>query len=140
MSSTLNEEIGNLLAEQLPDVELLLVEKSGSQLRIFVDHPEGVGLDICQSVSTVLAPLTERFGLEVSSPGNDRPLVKPEHFRRFEGRRAKISLAQPVADKTKTLSGEIVEAGEEQLTIVADDGVVSLPYTAIGRANLVPAA
>lgn len=133
-------EVERALASVLPEVEVLLVERNGTTLRIFIDHPDGVGLDLCQQVSELLSEMRETYALEVSSPGSDRPLTKPAHFSRFCGRRAKIKLCEPVeGDRSGTISGEIVQAGEETITIAADDGMVSLPYTAIGRANLVPA-
>ncbi len=88
--ATLQTEIEERLAELEPDVEVLLAEVvGGGTLRIFIDHPEGVTLALCERVTAALAPLRERYTLEVSSPGIERPLTKPEHFRRFVGRRAR---------------------------------------------------
>ena len=63
---------------------------AGGRLRVFIDHPEGVTLALCERVTAALTPLRERYTLEVSSPGIERPLTKPEHFRRFVGRRARV--------------------------------------------------
>ena len=59
-------------------------------MRLFIDHPEGVSLGLCERVTHQLAELREEYALEVSSPGPERPLTKPQHFRRFLGRRARV--------------------------------------------------
>ena len=70
---------------------MLLAEVvGGGTLRVFVDHPEGVTLALCERVTVALTALRERYTVEVSSPGIERPLTKPEHFRRFVGRRARV--------------------------------------------------
>jgi hypothetical protein len=56
----------------------------------FIDHPQGVSLDLCERVTQHLAHVREEYALEVSSPGPRRPLTKPDHFRRFVGRRARV--------------------------------------------------
>ncbi len=74
-----------------PDVEVLLAEVvGGGTLRLFVDHPDGVTLEVCERVTRALEDVRERYALEVSSPGSQRPLTKPTHFRRFLGRRARV--------------------------------------------------
>ncbi|MGH2853881.1 MAG: ribosome maturation factor RimP [Solirubrobacteraceae bacterium] len=88
---TLQREIEEQLAEREPEVEVLLAEVvGGGTLRVFIDHPDGVTLVLCERVTAALAELRERYSLEVSSPGPERPLSKPEHFRRFVGRRARV--------------------------------------------------
>lgn len=82
------EEIENRIAEIDPEVEFLTVENAGGDaLRIYIDHPGGVNLEICQKVTSGLGELLEDHTLEVSSPGPHRPLTKPSHYARFEGRR-----------------------------------------------------
>src|SRR3954451_21010257 len=74
-----------------PDLEVLLVEQAGGgRLRLFIDHPKGVDLAPCERVTRALGELPPQYALEVSSPGPARPLVKPDHFRRFVGRRVKV--------------------------------------------------
>src|SRR5437588_1050020 len=93
MSPTnLQEEIESRLATSEPKVEVLLAEMSGSTLRLFIDHPDGVTLALCERVSERLADYRESYSLEVSSPGQDRPLTKPQHYTRFLGRRARVRL------------------------------------------------
>src|SRR6201990_1499104 len=89
--STIQAEIEARLAEVEPDVEVLLAEGVGGDLvRLFIDHPQGVTLDLCERVTKHLPAVREQYALEVSSPGVQRPLTKPEHFRRYLGRRAKV--------------------------------------------------
>jgi ribosome maturation factor RimP len=91
MSSLLQREVEELLVEREPDVEALLAEVvGGGTLRVFIDHPDGVTLALCERVSALLSPLRERYTLEVSSPGAQRPLTRPEHYRRFVGRHARV--------------------------------------------------
>jgi ribosome maturation factor RimP len=132
------EEIEGRLAAVEPDVEVLLAEVvSRSTLRLFIDHPQGVTLALCERVSGHLNDYRDRYALEVSSPGQDRPLTKPQHYTRFLGRRARVRLRE-AADGHKSLTGELVGASEQDVTIAAPDGVVTIPYEQIVRSNLVP--
>jgi ribosome maturation factor RimP len=120
-----------------PDVEVLLVEQpAAGRLRLFIDHPKGVDLGLCERVTRQLSELLEAYSLEVSSPGPTRPLVKPDHFRRFVGRRVHVR-TRSEHDGRKSFTGELVGATDDQVTVAADDGVVSIPYTDINRSNLV---
>jgi ribosome maturation factor RimP len=134
-------DIEQRLATAEPDVELLACEKLGSdRLRLFIDHPEGVSLAVCERVTEHLRPLLVDYALEVSSPGPQRPLTKPDHFRRFLGRRARVRLREPRDGQHKSYTGELVGASDSEVTVAADDGVVSIPYSDINRSNLVPEA
>jgi ribosome maturation factor RimP len=137
----LQTEIESNLAVTEPEVEVLLVEVIGGPpsgtLRLFIDHPDGVTLSLCERVSAQLNGYRDRYALEVSSPGQDRPLTKPQHFSRFLGRRAKLRLREPRCDH-KSLTGELVGASEREVTIAAGDGVVTIPYEQIARSNLIP--
>jgi len=136
--STIQTDIEALLAPVEPDVEVLLAEVvGGSTVRLYIDHPEGVTLALCERVTHQLTPIRERYGLEVSSPGSDRPLTKPAHFRSFIGRRARVR-TRDARDGHTSYTGELVGATEEEVTIAAETGVVSIPYAAIARSNLVP--
>ncbi len=104
---------------------------------MFIDHPDGVTLALCERVSTRLNDYRDRYSLEVSSPGLDRPLTKPQHYSRFLGRQAKVRL-RDAPDGHRSLTGELVGASEKEVTIAADDGVVSIPYDQIARSNLIP--
>jgi ribosome maturation factor RimP len=134
----LQQEIETRLAKEAPDVEVLLAEVvSGETLRLFIDHPDGVTLALCERVTGLLADYRDRYTLEVSSPGQDRPLTKPQHFSRFLGRRAQVRLRE-ARDGHKHVTGELVGASEQEVTIAAAEGVVSIPYEQIARSNLVP--
>jgi ribosome maturation factor RimP len=135
--SELHEEIENRLAESEPEVEVLLAEVSGSTLRLYIDHPDGVTLALCERVSARLNDYRDRYSLEVSSPGQDRPLTKPQHYTRFLGRHARVRLRE-ARDGHKSLTGELVGASEQDVTIAADGGIVTIPYDQIARSNLVP--
>lgn len=134
----LQTEIEGRLATAAPEVEVLLVEVvPGDILRLFIDHPQGVTLAICEQVTALLADYREQYAIEVSSPGQDRPLTKPVHFTRFLGRRAQVRL-RDAADGHKSVTGELVGASESEVTIAAGDGIFTIPYEQIARSNLVP--
>lgn len=136
--STIQDDIETRLATAEPDVEVLLAEVVGGHtVRLFIDHPDGVTLDLCERVTKDLADVRERYALEVSSPGSDRPLTKPDHFRRFLGRRARIRVRE-AHDGRQSFTGELVGASDSEVTIAAESGVVAIPYAAIARSNLVP--
>jgi len=133
----LQTDIEARLAQTAPDVEVLLAEVVGADtLRLFIDHPDGVTLDLCERVTHLLPEVREQYALEVSSPGRTRPLTKPDHFRRFLGRRARVRL-RDARDGHTSLTGELVGATEAEVTIAADDGVIAIPYADIRRSNLV---
>ena len=135
--SSIQAEIEARLATAEPDVEVLLAEVvPGGTLRLFVDHPDGVTLAVCERVTQALEDVRERYALEVSSPGRKRPLTKPDHFRRFLGRRARVRTREETAGH-KTFTGELVGAGDDAVTIAADTGVIAIPYADIHRSNRV---
>jgi ribosome maturation factor RimP len=136
--SALHTEIEARLADAEPDVEVLLAEiVSGSTLRLFIDHPDGVTLALCERVTALLGDYRERYSLEVSSPGQDRPLTKPQHYTRFLGRHARVRLRE-TRDGHKSLTGELVGASDSDVTLAAGGGIVTIPYEQIARSNLVP--
>jgi ribosome maturation factor RimP len=135
--SAIQTEIEARLAGVEPEVEVLLADVSGATLRLFIDHPGGVTLALCERVSAHLADFREQYSLEVSSPGQDRPLTKPQHYSRFLGRRARVRL-RDAAEGHKQLTGELVGASESDVTIAAGDGILTIPYEQIVRSNLVP--
>ena len=136
MSSAIQKDIEARLAESEPDVEVLLAELVGSRLvRLFIDHPDGVTLELCERVTKALPEVREKYALEVSSPGVDRPLTKPEHFRRFVGRRARVR-TRGDHDGRRSFTGELLDAGDDGVTVAAETGVVSIPYADIDRSNL----
>ena len=142
--TTLQSEVEQRLAAEQPEVEVLLAEVlAGSTLRVYIDHPQGVTLALCEQVTLVLADLRERYTLEVSSPGIERPLTKPDHFRRFRGRRARGRTRHPLADRSvsspgrRSFTGELVGATDSEITLAAEEGLIAIPYAEIRRSNLV---
>ncbi len=134
--SGIQERIEAILASAEPDVEVLLAEVVGGRLvRLFIDHPDGVSLALCERVTHKLPQVREKYALEVSSPGIERPLSKPDHFRRFTGRRAKVR-TRSEHEGRRTFTGEILDASEAEVTVAADTGVLTIPYSDIHRSNL----
>lgn len=143
--TALQADIEARLARSEPDVDVLLAEVvGGSVLRVFIDHPDGVTLALCERVTGELNDLRDRYSLEVSSPGRERPLTKPAHFRRFVGRRARVRIREPRETQraddpagVRSFTGELVDASDEQITLAAEEGVIAIPYSEIRRSNLV---
>jgi ribosome maturation factor RimP len=144
--STIQTDIEARLAASEPDVEVLLAEVLGGHtLRLFIDHPDGVTLGLCERVTKQLGDLRERYALEVSSPGTERPLSKPQHFQRFLGRKARVRTRGDVRDdddegggrRHRSFTGELVGASEDEVTIAADGALVAIPYAEIQRSHLI---
>jgi ribosome maturation factor RimP len=135
-TNPLQSDIEQRLASAEPEVEVLFVERVGAdRLRLFIDHPDGVSLALCERVTAHLRELLSEYSLEVSSPGPQRPLTKPDHFRRFIGRRARVRLREP-RDGHKSFTGELVGASDDEVTVAAEDGLVAIAYAEINRSNL----
>jgi ribosome maturation factor RimP len=136
-TNPLQIDIEQRLASAEPEVEVLACDRVGTErLRLFIDHPEGVDVELCARVTEHLRELLAEYSLEVSSPGPERPLTKPDHFRRFIGRRARVRLREP-RDGHKAYTGELVGASDDEVTVAAEDGVVAIPYSEINRSHLV---
>ena len=135
--SAIQADIEARLTETEPEVEVLLAEVVGGKLvRLFIDHPDGVSLELCERVTKLLPEVRERYALEVSSPGPERPLSKPDHFRRYVGRRARVRTRGARHGHT-SFTGELLGATDDAVTVAADTGVVSIAYADIKRSNLV---
>lgn len=133
------EHIESRLAELDPRIEVVALEKSGPEgLRLYVDHPDGVSLGLCQRVTDQLRELLIDYSLEVSSPGIDRPLTKPEHFRRFLGRKVRVRTSDALEGRSN-FTGTIAGADEEAVEVALPEGdAVTIPIGRIRRSNLVP--
>ncbi|MGI9020170.1 MAG: ribosome maturation factor RimP [Solirubrobacterales bacterium] len=137
-AAELETTIDHRLRDLDPAMELIAVEQPAAEsLRVYVDHPDGVDLGLCERVTRELRDLTERWTLEVSSPGSDRPLTKPEHFQRFVGRRVLVRTHDPI-DGQRNFTGTITAAGEDRVSLDADTRAVEIPFAEIRRTNLVP--
>jgi ribosome maturation factor RimP len=135
-TNPLQYDIEQRLASAEPEVEVLFAERVGAErVRLFIDHPDGVSLALCERVTAHLGELLSEYSLEVSSPGPQRPLTKPDHFRRFIGRKARVRLREP-RDGHKSFTGELVGASDDEVTVAAEDGLVAIAYSEINRSNL----
>jgi ribosome maturation factor RimP len=136
LTQVTQEYVESRLASAEPEVEVLLVEQiSPGKVRLVIDAPDGVDLALCERVTNHLRDLLIDYSLEVSSPGPERPLTKPHHFRRFVGKKARVRTREEHDGRT-TFTGELVGASDSEVTVAADDGVVSIPYADINRGNL----
>jgi ribosome maturation factor RimP len=130
--------IEDRLRDQEPNVELLSLERPASErLLLVIDRPGGVDIALCERVTGLLRDLLESYSLEVSSPGPERPLTKPEHFRRYLGRRVRVRTREEVAGH-KSFTGRLTGADEESVSVDSGDGPISIPLAAVRRSNLLP--
>jgi len=132
---------------QATGLELVLAEfrrePAGRTLRLYIDRPDGgVTLDDCTHISRQVTDLLDvsmedigPYNLEVSSPGLQRPLVKPDDYRRFAGKKARIRLHEPVAGQKK-FKGTLSAVTEETVQLETEAGSVSFNFSQIARARL----
>lgn len=133
----LQREIAPRVEHDLPGVEVIALElMTPSRFCVYVDHPEGVDHALCQRVTDVLRDYLREYTVDVSSPGIERPLRKPEHFAGAIGHRVSLRTAEPVAGRSR-FKGEVEDAGTDALTIDVDGAKVDIPYDAIVRGNLI---
>jgi ribosome maturation factor RimP len=124
-------------------VELRFGSEGGRRvLRIILDAANGVTLDECAAMSRTLAPLLDAdpevrgsYTLEVSSPGINRPLTKPEHFQRFVGERAKLRLHEKLEGGI-TVTGVLRGLQDGVLEIETPAGMRHVPLEMVARARL----
>ena len=129
---TLEREISGRVAEALPGVEVLAVELSGPErFTVYVDREGGVDHALCEQVTRILWDYLRDYSVDVSSPGLERPLRKPQHFQRALGRRVKLKT------QGRKLRGEVKRAGDSAVTVVAEGGEIDVPYGEIVRGNLI---
>ncbi len=128
--------------------ELVLLEYvpgiKTATLRLFIDADAGVGLSDCETVSREIAalmdvedPIQKPYQLEVSSPGLDRPLTKPEHYERFKGEKARVQTLVPINGRKKFI-GPILGLEQRTVLLKQDAETVRIPLADIERARLVP--
>jgi ribosome maturation factor RimP len=131
------------LGYELSDLEVKIGGKQGV-LRLFIDKPDGVGLDDCEKVSQAVSalldvedPLPGHYNLEVSSPGLDRKLTKAEHFQRFTGETVKVQMRFPIEGRRR-FRGTLVSSDDEKIVVEVDGEAHTLPVATIDTARLVP--
>lgn len=129
---------------ELVDVEYLH-ERDRWILRLFIDKPGGVGLEDCEAVSRAVETAIDvedvvehAYHLEVSSPGLDRPLKKPDHFRRAEGCVVRVKTFGPVGEPPRrNFRGVLAAVADDGVTVeVEGAGRFRIPFREIAKANL----
>lgn len=133
----IQQQIESRLADTEPQVEVIALERAGNErLRMFIDHPGGVDLGLCERVTRQLDDVLEDWGLEVSSPGPERPLTKLPHFQRFLGHTVRVKTNSEIGGR-RSFTGELTAADEQELSIASPDGDVTIPLASVHRSNLV---
>jgi ribosome maturation factor RimP len=158
----LAEPLVQQLGYELVDVEYAAT-RSEATVRVYIDWPDGkmsaaaelagddgtrafdgIGVEDCERVSRELSalldvedPISVPYQLEVSSPGADRVLRTPAHYRRFVGERAHVELAAP-REGRRRYTGTLLRAEEEGFEVDVDGSVVSIRYSEVGKTRLAP--
>jgi ribosome maturation factor RimP len=134
----IQEKVESRLRDAEPDVELLALERAAAErLRLVIDRPEGVDIALCERVTGHLRDLLESWSLEVSSPGPERPLTKPAHFRRFIGRRVRVRTRGEIHGR-RSFTGRLSHADEDQVSVEVPEGTVTISLADVRRSNLLP--
>jgi len=139
----LTEPLLEKLGYELVDLEYA-PGRAHAVLRVFIDRPEGVGLDDCERASHELSalldvedPVPVGYTLEVSSPGLDRVLRKPAHFQRFIGERIWVEL-RAAREGRRRYTGRLDALNDEGIELNVDGAMVRVPFADISRARLAP--
>ena len=134
----LDREITAHVEQTVPGAEVLAVELLGpDRFCVYVDHPEGVDHALCERITNVLRGYLDRYTVDVSSPGFERPLRKPAHFESVLGRRVALRTAAEI-DGRKRFRGKVLAADESAVSVGAEGGdAVVIPYDEIVRGNLI---
>ena len=127
------------LGYELVDLELA---NRGRLIRIFIDKTTGVDVEDCATVSNHLTRLlvvegVEYDRLEISSPGLDRPLKRPQDFARFVGERVQVKVRLPLNGRRRFV-GKLQNVGEVGIELDVDGELVSIAFTDIDKTRLVP--
>jgi ribosome maturation factor RimP len=136
---TLQEEIAPAVERGVPGVEVLAVELlSPSRFCVYVDHPDGVDHDLCARVTHLLDAYRSDYAIDVSSPGPERPLRKPQHFADAVGQRISVRTDREIEGRNR-FKGEVLEAADGAVTLAppAATEPLRIPYEAIVRANVI---
>ena len=125
-------------------VKIELTGPGGCILRLYIDSPGGILLEDCETVSKLVSPVLDvedpiagEYTLEVSSPGVDRPLVKPEHFEKVVGQRVSVRMRGHYLGRRR-FTGVLAETTEVEAVVDVDGELYELPYVDMERAKLVP--
>jgi ribosome maturation factor RimP len=133
----LTREVSRRVEAGVPGVEVLAVELVAPQrFFVYVDHPQGVDHALCERVTRVLDDYRREYGIDVSSPGIERPLRRPEHFARVVGCKVALRTEREIEGR-KRFRGEVRDANERAVKVGVDDAELEIPYDAIVRGNLI---
>jgi ribosome maturation factor RimP len=134
----LPREVTSTVEQGLPGVEVLAVELSGPErFTVYIDHSAGVDHALCERVTNLLRGYLDRYTVDVSSPGIERPLRTPAHFRNVVGRKVAIRTESDIQGRRR-FRGTVTNADNQDLSLAVADGKrVEIPYDAIVRGNLV---
>ena len=134
----LTREVSQTVTQGLPGVEVLAVELSGpARFTVYIDHPTGVDHALCERVTNLLRSYLDRYTVDVSSPGLERPLRTSAHFRNVVGRKVAIRTETDIEGR-KRFRGTVVSADDTALALaVPDSERVRIPFDSIVRGNLV---
>ena len=127
---------------ELVDIELRHEGSRGARvLRLYLDKPGGTTVDDLSRVSRQLSELldshdvvTGAYTLEVSSPGINRPLKRPEHFARFIGKRVRIRTRDLIGGRRSFL-GVLQEVAGDGITVAQEGTRFAIPFSAIEKSN-----
>jgi ribosome maturation factor RimP len=138
LTALLEKTVGGL-GYELVDLELA---NGGRLMRLFIDKAGGVNVEDCAMVSNHLTRLlvvesVDYDRLEVSSPGLDRPLKRPQDFARFVGERAQVKVRLPLNGRRRFV-GKLQNVGEVGIELEVDGELVSIGFSDIDKARLVP--
>jgi ribosome maturation factor RimP len=148
--AVLNERLEQLLTPVVESLgyELVLLEYQAgthsAMVRLYIDAESGIRIEDCERVSREVAgvldvedPIRTAYQLEVSSPGLDRPLVKPAHYARFVGEEIKLQLSIPRGTR-KRFKGVIVSVSQQAVVVDTSEGRLEFEFSEIEQARLVP--
>ena len=129
----LTEAITPAVESALPGVEVLAVELlSPARFCVYVDHPDGVDFALCERVTRLLDGYRAEWTIDVSSPGPERPIRRPEHFRRAIGGTVKLKTAE-----SQRVRGTLLAADDHAVTVSANGTTLEIPVGEIVRGNLI---
>ena len=133
----LTGEVSLLVEHALPEVDVLAVElTSPTRFCVYVDHPDGVDHDLCRRVTDLLRGYLDRYTVEVSSPGTERPLRKPDHFKHALGQRVALRTTSAIDGRVR-FRGRIVAARDDSLRLATETDEFDIPYENLVRVNLI---
>ena len=138
------EPVIETMGYELVGVEYIPGKRTAT-LRLYIDQDDGITLDDCSAVSHQVSglldvedPLTEKYNLEVSSPGLERPLFKMKHFETYLGRNVKLKMRVPL-DNRRKFTGVIKSIEGNDIILVTEEGdEFRLNFDLIDKANLIP--